>query len=118
MDKWDDAATGAVELEVDVGEEEVDVGFDVVLDGEFDAFDDDDAVKELELELELELEAVTDVREDVREVAREVVADEEGIAVDDELWVEVREAGVVEPRNVQTSSGPRGICKFSFAQAL
>ena len=32
----------------------------------------------------------------------------EGVAVE-EAWVEVREAGVVEPRKVQTSSGPRGI---------
>ena len=31
----------------------------------------------------------------------------EGVA--EEVWVDVREAGVVEPRNVQTSSGPRGI---------
>ena len=59
-----------------------------------------DDVEDAELELDAE-----------DEDGREVVEDE-GVAVDDGLWVEERrDAGVVEPKNVHTSSGPRGICE-------
>lgn len=68
-----------------------------------------------------ELELV-EVRADVDDAEEEVevvdacveedcVVLEEGIAVEEEedAWVDVREAGVVEPRNVHTPLVPRGI---------
>ena len=82
-----------------VGEEVVDVGVDEVCEGEFE----DDDEPELDVRLELDKEVSEE------DVVRGVVADEvEGVAVD-AVWVERREAGVVEPRKVQTSSGPSGI---------
>ena len=83
---------------------------EVVVEGELDDESEED---ELELDVKLELAEVS-----VEDVVREVVADDvAGVAVDND-WVEVREAGVVEPRNVHTSSGPRGICGMEDVEFL